>query len=72
MVLIPEVLNGVDEFLHCVTPIWRWHFCFIKLLLVDSFGLRLYSAAALRDGGIVTWCRRQQTSHIDAARRQAT
>ena len=39
---MPEVLNGVATFLCCVTPIWRWHFCFIKLLLVDSFGLRLY------------------------------
>ena len=39
---MPEVLNGVAISFCCVTPIWRWHFCFIKLLLVDSFGLRLY------------------------------
>ena len=24
------------------TSIWRWHFCFIKQHLVQSFGLRLY------------------------------
>ena len=39
---MPKVLNGVATFLCCVIPIWSWYFCFIKQLLVDSFGLRLY------------------------------
>ena len=37
-----EVLNGMVTFLCCVTLTRRWHFCFIKQLLVESFGLRLY------------------------------
>ena len=36
-----RVLNDVASFLSYVTPIWRWHFYFIKQFLVGSFGLRL-------------------------------
>ena len=36
------MLKGVATFLYFAISIWSWHFCFIKQLLVDSFGLRLY------------------------------
>ena len=39
---MPEVLNGVAAFLYFTIPIWSWHFCFIKQLLVDGFGLILH------------------------------
>ena len=35
-------LNGVATFLYCVIPLWRWHFCFIKQHLFQSFSLRLW------------------------------
>ena len=43
-----KVLNGIAAFLYCVTPIWSWHFCFKKQLLLDSFGLRLYTYFRLK------------------------